>query len=146
MLVNVVLVLCFFISGMAGCGPGSIYNSSYYSETPLEKNLFRVTFHGGHAPVTGDLCLLRCAEFTLSEGKEYFQVVNSESGSSFRSFPSSYPFNRYQIHDAPFVNDLAFVTKTIRLSIDKPETGFAYEARSVSLALRREYNIGNKKN
>ena len=144
MKVGLSLVFYFFLFGMMGCGPGSIYNSSYYSETPLEDNLFRVTFQGGHAPVTGDLCLLRCAEFTLSEGKEYFQVVDSESGSSFRSFPSSYPFNRYQIHDAPFVNDLAFVTKTIRLSTEKPETVFAYEARSVSSALRHEYNIDNK--
>ena len=143
---KVALVSCVFLFGMMGCGSGSIYNSSYYSETPLEENLFRVTFQGGHAPVTGDFCLLRCAEFTLSEGKEYFQVVDSESGSSFRSFPSSYPFNRYQIHNAPFVNDLAFVTKTIRLSTKKPETGFAYEARSVSSALRREYNIDKKKN
>lgn len=131
---------------MTGCGPGSIYNSSYYSETSLEKNLFRVTFQGGSAPVTGDLCLLRCAEFTLSKGKEYFQVVDSESGSSFRSVPSNYPFHRHQIHDTPFVSDFPFVTKTIRLSTKKPETGFAYEARSVSSALRREYNIENKKN
>ena len=130
------LFLSFF-----GCGAGSIYNSSYYSETELGDELFRVTFQGGRAPMTGDLCLLRCAEVTLTTGKKYFQVVDSESGNSIRSFPSHYPFHRHQIHEGAFVDDLQFVTKTIRMSEVKPEVGFAYEAGVVKSSLLRKYKI-----
>ncbi|MBT3666215.1 MAG: hypothetical protein HN548_01955 [Opitutae bacterium] len=130
---------------LSGCGVGSIYNASYYSETALEERLYRVTFQGGRAPMTGDLCLLRCAEVTLEANNDYFQVVDSESGSSIRSFPSHYPFHRHQVHTDPFVDDLSFVTKTIRLSKVKPTTGFAYEASVVKSSLMRKYNINSKK-
>ena len=133
-------ILCFF-----GCGAGSIYNSSYYSETILEDNLIRVTFRGGQAPMTGDLCLLRCAEVTLNADRKYFQVVDSESGSSIRSFSSHYPFHRHQIHADPFVDDLASVTKTIQLSDDKPINGFAYEALKVKSSLTRKYKINHSR-
>ena len=135
------LLLFSFIYGVIGCGAGSIYNRSYYSETALEKDLYRVTFQGGTAPMTGDLCLLRCAEVTLSQGNKFFQVVDSESGNSFRSFPSSYPFDRHQIHDGPFVDDLAFVTKTIRITSKEPISGFAYDAQAIASSLRRKYNL-----
>lgn len=135
------LVLPLFVFGTLGCGAGSIYNPSYYSETSLKEDLYRVTFQGGRAPMTGDLCLLRCAEVTLSQGKEFFQVVDSESGNSFRSFPSSYPFDRHQIHEGPFVDDLAFVTKTIRMTSKEPISGFAYEAKAIEISLRRKYDL-----
>ena len=135
------LLLFSFIYGVIGCGAGSIYNPSYYSETALEKDLYRVTFQGGTAPMTGDLCLLRCAEVTLSQSNKFFQVVDSESGNSFRSFPSSYPFDRHQIHDGPFVDDLAFVTKTIRITSKEPISGFAYDAQAIASSLRRKYNL-----
>ena len=130
-----------FLSVLYGCGAGSIYNSSYYSETELGDELLRVTFQGGRAPMTGDLCLLRCAEVTLSAGKKYFQVVDSESGNSFNSFPSSYPFHHGQINDDPFVNDIAFVTKTIRVMDQKPTVGFGYEANLIKFSIRKEYEI-----
>jgi hypothetical protein len=135
------LLLPLFVFWTLGCGAGSIYNPSYYSETSLEEDLYRVTFQGGRAPMTGDLCLLRCAEVTLSQGKEFFQVVDSESGNSFRSFPSSYPFDRHQIHEGPFVDDLAFVTKTIRMTSKEPISGFAYEAKAIESSLRRKYDL-----
>lgn len=130
-----------FLSALYGCGAGSFYNSSYYSETEIGDHIFRVTFQGGRAPMTGDLCLLRCAEVTLSAGKKYFEVVDSESGNSFNSFPSSYPFHRGQINDDPFVNDIAFVTKTIRVMDEKPATGFGYEANLVKSSISKKYEI-----
>jgi hypothetical protein len=133
------LVLSFL--SLFACGAGSIYNSSYYSETELGDELFRVTFQGGRAPMTGDLCLLRCAEVTLSAGKKYFQVVDSESGNSFNSFPSSYPFQHGQINDDPFVNDIAFVTKTIRVMDKEPATGFGYEANLIKISISKKYEI-----
>jgi hypothetical protein len=137
-----VSLLLFFLSA---CGVGSIYNPSYYSETALGKDLFRVTFQGGSAPVTGDLCLLRCAEVTLESKKNFFQVVDSESGNSIRSFPSHYPFHRHQIHEGAFVDDLQFVTKTIRMSEEKPKVGFAYNASNIKSSLVRKYKINLNK-
>jgi len=135
------LFAVLFFSVLYGCGAGSIYNASYYSETEIGDNIFRVTFQGGRAPMTGDLCLLRCAEVTLSAGKKYFEVVDSESGNSFNSFPSSYPFHRGQINDDPFVNDIAFVTKTIRVMDEKLATGFGYEANLVKSSISKKYEI-----
>lgn len=137
-----VSLLLFFLSA---CGVGSIYNPSYYSETALGEDLFRVTFQGGSAPVTGDLCLLRCAEVTLESKKNFFQVVDSESGNSIRSFPSHYPFHRHQIHEGAFVDDLQFVTKTIRMSEEKPKVGFAYNASIIKSSLVRKYKINLNK-
>ena len=135
--------LFLFLSFLSlfACGAGSIYNTSYYSETELGDELFRVTFQGGRAPMTGDLCLLRCAEVTLSAGKKYFQVVDSESGNSFNSFPSSYPFHHGQINDDPFVNDIAFVTKTIRVMDQEPTVGFGYEANLIKVSISKKYEI-----
>lgn len=134
-------ILLLVLPGFLGCGAASIYNSSYYSETKLDDDLLRVTFQGGSAPMAGDLCLLRCAELTLSAGKEYFQVVDSESGNSIRSSPSSYPFHRHQIHGDPMFEDFPFATKTIRVMEKEPLSGFAYEARVLSSTLKRKYKI-----
>ncbi len=91
--------------------------------------------------MAGDLCLLRCAELTLLSGNEYFQVVDSESGNSIRSSPSSYPFHRHQIHGDPMFKDFPFVTKTIRVMEKEPLSGFAYEARVLSSTLKKKYKI-----
>jgi hypothetical protein len=134
-------LLLLAIPGFLGCGAASIYNSSYYSETKLDDDLLRVTFQGGSAPMAGDLCLLRCAELTLSSGKGYFQVVDFESGNSIRSSPSSYPFHRHQIHGDPMFEDFPFATKTIRVMEKEPLSGFAYDARVLSSTLKRKYKI-----
>lgn len=128
-------------SFLLGCGAGGIYNSSYYSETGLGGNLIRVTFKGGNPPMTGDLCLLRCADIALSKQKKYFQVVDSETGNSFQTYPSSYPFHNHHFHDDPFVNDIPHVTKTIRLLDSKPENDFVYESSVVWSSIRKKYEI-----
>ena len=91
--------------------------------------------------MTGDLCLLRCAEVTLESGNSYFQVVDSESGSSIDQIPSSYPFHRHYHMDDPFLRDIAFVTKTIRLLAMEAETGFSYDAKEVRKSMRQKYEI-----
>ena len=91
--------------------------------------------------MTGDLCLLRCAEVTLESGNAYFQVVDSESGSSIDQVPSVYPFHRHYHMDDPFLRDIAFVTKTIRLLATEAETGFSYDAKDVRNSMRQKYEI-----
>ncbi len=135
------LIIILFVAFTTGCGVGSIYTSSYYSETSLEDDLIRVTFKGGSPPLTGDFCLLRCSEVAISKGKKYFQVVDSESGNSFHSYPSRYPFHNYHMHNDPFVEDIPHVTKTIRLLDDEPEKEFVYEASIVWSSIRKKYEL-----
>ena len=133
-----VITLCLLLTG---CGAGSIYGPGYYSETKVGSDVRRVTFRGGDHPMTGDLCLLRCAEVTLESGNSYFQVVDSESGSSIDQVPSVYPFHRHYHMDDPFLRDIAFVTKTIRLLATEAETGFSYDAKDVRNSMRQKYEI-----
>jgi hypothetical protein len=126
---------------LSGCGIGGLYGPAYYDETDLGDDLKRVTFKGGEHPATGDLCLLRCAEVTREEGFLFFEVVDSESGSSLRHTGVAYPFHRHYHLDEPFVDDIAFVTKTIRMNKKKPDNGFAYEAVEVERSMRRKYEI-----
>jgi hypothetical protein len=133
--------LSFAILLFSGCGMGSLYGPSYYDETSLGDGLKRVTFKGGDHPSTGDLCLLRCAEVTRQAGFTYFEVVDSESGSTLRHTGGAYPFHRHYHLDEPFVDDIPFVTKTIRMLKEKPEENFAYDAVEVERSMRRKYEI-----
>ena len=120
---------------------GSLYSPAYYDQTNLGDGLKRVTFKGGDHPATGDLCLLRCAEVTRDAGYTFFEVVDSESGSSLMQTGVAYPFHRYYHLDEPFVDDIPFVTKTIRMLNEKPEDDFAYNAVEVERSMRRKYEI-----
>ena len=135
--VSVLICVLFF----SGCGMGTLYSPAYYDETNLGDGLKRVTFKGGDHPATGDLCLLRCAEVTRGAGYAFFEVVDSESGSSLRHTGVAYPFHRHYHLDEPFVDDIPFVTKTIRMLNEKPEDDFAYNAVEVERSMRRKYEI-----
>ena len=135
--VSVLSCVLFF----SGCGTGTLYSPAYYDETNLGDGLKRVTFKGGDHPATGDLCLLRCAEVTRGAGYAFFEVVDSESGSSLRHTGVAYPFHRHYHLDEPFVDDIPFVTKTIRMLNEKPEDDFAYNAVEVERSMRRKYEI-----
>ena len=126
---------------LSGCGVGSLYGPAYYDETSLGEGLRRVTFKGGDHPAAGELCLLRCAEVTLNAGFSFFEVVDSETGSSLRSVPSAYPFHRHYFHDDPFMDDIPFSAKTIRLLKTNPADSFAYDAIEIRSSLKRKYQI-----
>ena len=126
---------------LGGCSVGSIYGPCYYSETKVGEDVRRVTFRGGDHPITGDLCLLRCAEVTMESGHAYFQVVDSESGSSIDQIPSAYPFHKHYHMEDSFFQDTAFVTKTIRMLKHEAEDGFSYDAQGVNQSIRAKYEI-----
>ena len=126
---------------VTGCGVGSLYGPSRYGETKIGENLLRVTFRGGHHPVTGELCLLRCAELCRQAGFTHFEVVDSETGSSLHTIPSAYPFHQHYHMDEPFLEDIPFATKTIRFRNGQPEAGFAYEAVEIEGSIKRKYEI-----
>ena len=137
--ITVLALSCILL--FSGCGMGSLYSPAYYDETNLGDGLKRVTFKGGDHPATGDLCLLRCAEVTRYAGYAFFEVVDSESGSSLRHSGVAYPFHRHYHLDEPFVDDIPFVTKTIRMLNEMPEDDFAYNAVEVERSMRRKYEI-----
>jgi len=135
------LLSLFYLFFASGCGTGSLYTPAYYSDTELGDNVRRVTFRGANHPVTGDLCLLRCAEVTLESGNSYFQVVDSESGSNIDQIGSAYPFDRHYHADTPFLHEVTSVTKTIRILAEDVSSGFAYDAQEVSRSMRKKYDI-----
>ena len=135
------LMISTLLLMLSGCGVGSLYGPAYYDETSLGENLRRVTFKGGDHPATGELCLLRCAEVTLNAGFSFFEVVDSETGSSLRNAPSAYPFHRQYFHDDPFIQDIPFSAKTIRLLKANPADSFAYDAIEIRSSLKRKYQI-----
>jgi len=126
---------------LCGCGVGNLYGPAYYSDTKLGENVRRVTFRGGDHPMTGDLCLLRCAELTLESGHTHFQVVDSESGSNIDQVGSVYPFDQHYHMDSPFIREVTSVTKTIRLLKEEAEVGFSYSASDVRRSMRQKYEI-----
>ena len=81
-LMRILSLLCLVL--FYGCGVSSLYGPAYYDETNLGEGLMRVTFKGGEHPITGELCLLRCAEVCLESGYSHFEVVDSETGSSLQ--------------------------------------------------------------
>ena len=91
--------------------------------------------------MTGDLCLLRCAELTLESGHTYFQVVDSESGTNIDQIGSVYPFERHYHMDSPFLREVTSVTKTIHLHKKGAELGFSYNANDVRRSMRQKYEI-----
>jgi hypothetical protein len=135
------ILLSAVLLSLASCGAGSLYNPSHYGETKLGENLLRVTFRGGAHPMSGEFCLLRCAELCRESGFTHFEVVDSETGSSLRNMPSAYPFHRHYYQEEPFLSDIPFVTKTIRFRNSLPEGGFAYEASEIEASLKRKYKI-----
>jgi hypothetical protein len=126
---------------IAGCGVGSLYGPSYYDDTNLGEGLRRVTFKGGYHPATGELCLLRCAEVCLEEGYSFFEVVDSETGSSLEGHGSTYPFDQHYPSRDRFMDDVPFVAKTIRMLRQEPDANFVYNASEIKSSLRRKYKV-----
>ena len=74
----------------------------------------------------------------------YFFVWTSNNVIYSRRYyqvPSAYPFHRHYHMDEPFLRDIAFVTKTIRLLATKTEAGFSYDAKEVRNSMRQKYEI-----
>ena len=91
--------------------------------------------------MTGDLCLLRCAELTLKSGGTHFQVVDSESGSNIDQVGSIYPFEQHYHMDSPFLREVTSVTKTIRVRKEEAEVGFSYSASDIRRSMSQKYKI-----
>ena len=80
------IALPLLILGLAGCETPTVYapmahpGSPGYSESRIQADRYRVTFHGGSnadRDRVHDLTLLRAAQLTLQSGYDWFEVVNA---------------------------------------------------------------------
>ena len=82
---RIISIIC--IVALHGCATAYQKSgfSGGYSETQLDENVFKVTFHGngytGRERVE-DFTLLRSAELTLENGYKYFAVIDENSYTS----------------------------------------------------------------
>ena len=140
-----------------------------FDETQLDRNIFRVSFKGNaytSADRAADLCLLRSAELTLSNGYQYFAVVESREGSTqstYRTPTQSYTntnvtgstyggtFNAMGTSTTTTYGGQTFhfskpsATNTIIMVNDRAEIqGMTYDARFLYDSLSQKYNVGKK--
>ncbi len=82
------LVFCLALLGLAACAsaptvyqPAPAPGAMGYAESPIERDRWRVSFHGANgasAQRVGDLALRRAAELTLAQGYDWFRVVDRD--------------------------------------------------------------------
>jgi len=132
--------------------------SGGFSETQLDTNVFRVTFHGNsftQAERAADFALLRSAELTLQNGYSFFVIVDSSQDSKLSSYTTPattlgsatiYKNNAYgtattyggQTH----LVSKPSMTNTIECFAAKPEGLFSYNARFIEESMKRKYGPG----
>lgn len=152
------------VTGLAACAtayqPKSF--SGGFTETQLDKNVFRVSFQGNgytHADQAEELALLRSAELTLKNGFTHFAIVDGRSRSDYSSFTtptqssttgtvSSYGNTSYLNATTRTTGGDTFTvakpssTNTIICFNGKPEiNAFVYDARFVFNSLAAKYGI-----
>ena len=64
-----------------------------------------------------------------------------QSRQLFTKQQCTYPFHRYYHLDEPFMKDIPFVTKTIRMLEKEPKESFAYNAIEVERSMKIKYKI-----
>lgn len=132
-----------------------------FSETQLDENIFRVTFHGngytGRERVT-DFTLLRSAELTLEHGYKYFVTIDSDSFSkkSLHTTPttsyttgSAYSYGNYMSLRATTTTSggqtyhvsKPGLSNTIICFKEKPEKVISYNAEFIFKNITRKYDI-----
>ena len=101
---------------LVSCGARSLYNSSHYGDTRLGDDLFRVTFRGGEHPMSGELCLLRCAELCRESDTPTLRSWTRRPEVPCAMLHRSIPFIVTIIRTILFFRH-SFVAKTIRYAI-----------------------------
>jgi len=145
--------------GLTGCATkyGPMRVSGGYSETQLDKYVYRVTFKGNgliDRETVNDYAILRCAELALENGFRYFVVIDSNSYSKVDtnttpvvSNTQYYQFgNQVQSQTYSYGGNTSTVEKpratlTIAVLYEKPEKLFSYDAAFLSRSLREKYGL-----
>lgn len=135
-----------------------------YSETRLDEKVFRVSFKGnGYTSQerASDFALLRCAEIALQHGYEYFAIIDEQNYTKNSTYTtpttSSTTANIYGSGNYAYGTATTTTSggqtyniakprtmNTIILLDNKPEEGFAYNAKFIYRELRAKYEIGEE--
>lgn len=149
---------------IAGCATGYQAQSfsGGFSETQLDKNVFRVTFKGNgytQSERVEDFALLRSAELTLKNGFSHFAIVDGRQGAEYgvmttpmQSYTTgsvtAYGNTAYGSTQTTTTGGQSFIikkpssTNTIVCFNGKPENGmFAYDAKFIYDSLSAKYGV-----
>ena len=141
-------------------GPQQSPGGQGYTEQRIESNRFRVTYYGVGAPgPVADRALLRAAELTLAEGRDWFEVtqrwidgrpdsaggVRPSVGIGYGGGRYSSPYGRYSSSGVGVGVGLNFsgpspTSTTLEVLMGdgaRPDRPYAYDARGVVESLRR---------
>ena len=131
--------------------------SGGYSETQLDKNVFKVSFSGNgftSRERATNLTLLRSAELTLENGYQYFAIIEANSYTSNSAYTTPATYNTTGRYDSGGYS--ATTTKkggqtynisrpstsnTIVCFKEKPETIFTYNASFIHKSIKAKYRI-----
>lgn len=149
---------------LAGCAT-SYQAQSFsggFSETQLDKNVFRVTFKGNgytQSERAEDFALLRSAELTLKHGFTHFAIIDGRQSNDYgvmttptQSYTTgsvtSYGNTAYGSAHTTTTGGQSFIikkpssTNTIVCFNGKPENGmFVYDAQFIYTSLTAKYGI-----
>jgi len=156
----IILIAALFIQGCATAYKNAGFTGGY-SETQLDKNVFKVSFRGNgytRRERVSDFTLLRSAELTLKNGYKYFVIIdeNSYASNSAYTTPSTsqttgnaYAYGNYAHGSATTTTtggQTYFISKpsssnTIVCFEEKPDTGFSYSAEFIYKSITQKYRI-----
>ena len=152
------------ITGLTACAtayqPEGL--SGGFTETQLDKNVFRVSFQGNgytRPERAEEMALLRSAELTLKNGFTHFAIVDGRSRTDYSAFTtptqsrttgtvSSFGNTSYLNAQTRTTGGQTFIaakpssTNTIICFTEKPETGaFVYDAHFLFNSLGAKYGV-----
>lgn len=158
------IIALSFVLALIGCS--TTYQaqsfSGGFSETQLDKNVFRVTFKGNgytQSERAEDFALLRSAELTLKHGFSHFAIIEGRQSADYgvmttptQSYTtgsvSAYGNTAYGSARTTTTGGQSFVirkpssTNTIVCFNGKPENGmFVYDAQFIYASLSAKYDI-----
>lgn len=156
----ILVVLSLLVAGCATTYQPQSFSGGF-SETQLDKNVFRVTFKGNgytQGDRAEDFALLRSAELTLKSGFTHFVIVDGRSGTDYSSFTT--PTQSTTVGSATIYGNTAYgrssttttggqsflirkpsASNTIVCLMARPDGVFAYDAAFVYRSLTEKYGI-----
>ena len=156
----IALSLLLALSGCATSYQAQSFSGGF-TETQLDKNVFKVTFKGnGYTPGerAEDFALLRSAELTLKNGFSHFAIIDERQSTDFgvvttpsQSYTTgsvtAYGNTAYGNARTTTTGGQSYIVKkpsasnTIVCFSGKPENGFAYDAQFLYDSLTAKYGI-----
>ena len=158
------IVAFFTLALLAGCAT-SYQAQSFsggFSETQLDKNVFRVTFKGNgytQGERAEDFALLRSAELALKHGFSHFAIIDGRQSADYGVITTptqsvttgsvtAYGNTAYGSAHTTTTGGQSFIikkpssTNTIVCFNGKPENGiFVYDAQFIYNSLSKKYNL-----